>query len=85
MSANVVFLAPTWPVWKALLPIVRAVVAEENTAVLWVSDGADQQAHVDMSAKFALAKTDYVLSESLGRRCGVGKLLFAVLLDERGG
>ena len=56
MSANVVFLAPTCPVWKALLPIVRAVVAEENTAVLWVSDGADQQAHVDMSASLPLLR-----------------------------
>lgn len=79
------FLSPTCPVCKKLLPIVKSIAAAEAgwLRVVFASDG-EAQAHVAMRRRAALEAFPYVLSSELGMAFRVGKLPYAVLLDEAG-
>lgn len=79
------FVSPDCPVCKSLLPVVRSAAAAE---IGWLdtvlaSDGPPAP-HRQMVAGHGLADLPYVLSEPLGRRLGVSKLPYGVLLDEQG-
>ena len=79
------FLSPTCPVCKKLLPVLRSVQGAERDwlTVVLASDGelAEHQAFV---ARHGLVDFPYVLSRDLGLAFRVGKLPYAVLVDERG-
>ena len=79
------FVSPTCPVCKKLLPIVKSIAAAEAgwLRVVFASDG-EAQAHVAMRRRAALEEFAYVLSSELGMAFRVGKLPYAVLLDEAG-
>lgn len=79
------FLSPDCPVCKTLLPIVRSARGAERgwLDVVLASDG-DAAAHRRLVTAEGLAGFDYVLSEDLGRKLGVSKLPYAVLIDEEG-
>lgn len=84
-STLVFFVSPTCPVCKKLLPIVKSIAAAEAgwLRVVFASDG-EAQAHVAMRRRAALEAFPYVLSSELGMAFRVGKLPYAVLLDEAG-
>ena len=79
------FLSPDCPVCKTLLPVVRSASGAERgwLDVVLASDG-DAAAHRRLVMAEGLAGFDYVLSEDLGRKLGVSKLPYAVLIDEEG-
>lgn len=81
----VFFVSATCPVCKTLLPIVRSLAANAApaTRLVLASDGdlAEQRAFV---ARAGLDERDYVVSRELGLAYQIGKLPYAVLLDERG-
>lgn len=79
------FLSPDCPVCKTLLPVVRSARGAERgwLDVVLASDG-DAAAHRRLVMAEELAGFDYVLSEDLGRKLGVSKLPYAVLIDEEG-
>lgn len=79
------FLSPDCPVCKTLLPVVRSARGAERgwLDVVLASDG-DAAAHRRLVMSEGLAGFDYVLSEDLGRKLGVSKLPYAVLIDEEG-
>lgn len=79
------FLSPDCPVCKMLLPVVRSASGAERgwLDVVLASDG-DPAAHRRLVTAEGLAGFDYVLSEDLGRKLGVSKLPYAVLIDEEG-
>lgn len=79
------FVSPTCPVCKTLLPIVRGLAASAvpPTRLVLASDGAVVE-HQAFVARAGLADLPYVLSSELGLAHQVGKLPFAVLIDERG-
>lgn len=79
------FLSPDCPVCKTLLPVVRSARGAERSwlDVVLASDG-DAAAHRRLVMAEGLAGFDYVLSEDLGRKLGVSKLPYAVLIDEEG-
>lgn len=81
------FISPTCPVCKTLLPIVRSVLQSESAQIVLASD-ADSDAERDQHLRFAreqsLPLDRYVLSRSLGLTFLVDKLPFAVLIDARG-
>lgn len=84
-SQLVFFLSPDCPVCKTLLPVFKSAAAAERgwlDAVL-ASDG-DEAAHRRLMMAEGLAGFPYVLSEDLGRRFGVSKLPYAVLIGEDG-
>jgi methylamine dehydrogenase accessory protein MauD len=74
------FVSPTCPVCKKLLPIARSVAIAERLEVLLVGDGdiAEQRAMVE---QFGLESLPYVNSPAVGMAFRVGKLPYAILLD----
>jgi methylamine dehydrogenase accessory protein MauD len=84
-STLVFFVSPTCPVCKKLLPVLRSSAKVESAwlRVVLASDGdeAKQRAFYE---KAELADFPYVLSAELGMAYKVGKLPFAVLIDETG-
>jgi len=84
-STLVFFVSPTCPVCKKLLPVLRSSAKVESAwlRVVLASDGdeAKQRAFYE---KAELGDFPYVLSSDLGMAFRVGKLPFAVLIDELG-
>jgi len=84
-SQLIFFLSPDCPICKTLLPVFKSAAAAERgwlDAIL-ASDG-DEAAHRRLMMAEGLSGLPYVLSEDLGRRFGVSKLPYAVLIGEDG-
>lgn len=79
------FLSPTCPVCKKLLPILKSIAAAESgwLRLVFASDGEAQE-HRDFSRRAGLDSYPYLLSTELGMAFKIGKLPYAVLLDESG-
>ncbi|MGE0484158.1 MAG: methylamine dehydrogenase accessory protein MauD [Gammaproteobacteria bacterium] len=79
------FLSPTCPVCKKLLPVLRSIAKAEADwlDVVLASDG-DEPRQRTFYKKAQLEAFPYVLSHDLGMAYKVGKLPYAVLLDEGG-
>lgn len=82
-SRLLLFVSPTCPVCKKLLPIARSFAGAERLDVLLVGDGdvADQQAMIE---QFSLQDLPYVNSPEVGMTFQVGKLPYAILIDAEG-
>lgn len=84
-STLIFFLSPTCPVCKTLLPVLRSARHDEKDwlQVVLASDGdmAEQQEFVQNEN---LGEFTYVVSSHLGLTWQVGKLPYAVLIDEDG-
>ncbi|GHS83899.1 hypothetical protein PAGU2196_47330 [Pseudomonas sp. PAGU 2196] len=79
------FLAPGCPVCKSLLPAIKSI-AKDNSGeldVIYVSDGdfAEQQALIDAND---LQQATYVVGPEIGMTYQIGKLPYAVLIDQAG-
>ncbi|WP_175726586.1 methylamine dehydrogenase accessory protein MauD [Burkholderia ambifaria] len=79
------FLSPRCPVCKKLLPLLPSLQASESTPVniVLASDG-ELDEHTRFAQKHDLARFPYVLSQELGLAYQIGKLPYAVLLDDTG-
>lgn len=79
------FLSPTCPVCDTLLPVLRSLRKDEGSwlDIVLTSDGelAEQRA---FRTRKRLTDFPYVVSTQLGLTYQVGKLPFAVLIDEQG-
>jgi methylamine dehydrogenase accessory protein MauD len=82
-SRLLLFVAPTCPVCKKLLPIARSFAHAERLDVLLIGDGDDAEQH-SMIREFGLEGVPYVNSPQVGMTFHVGKLPYAVLLDAEG-
>jgi len=81
----VFFLAPTCPVCKKLIPVLKAVARDEGRKlrVVLASDG-DADEHRRFVQAQSLQAMPYVLSGELGMTYRVSRLPYAVLLDAAG-
>src|SRR5262245_55434248 len=79
------FLSPTCPVCKKMLPILKSLAHAEQQwlQILLASDG-ERDEHDRFVDAYGLASFPYVLSQELGMTFRVGKLPYAVLIDEAG-
>jgi methylamine dehydrogenase accessory protein MauD len=79
------FLSPTCPVCKKLLPILRRIAVDEKRwlDLAFASDG-DRDEHEAFRIRAELQQFPYLLSPDLGMAYRIGKLPYAVLLDEDG-
>ncbi len=79
------FLSPTCPVCKKLLPILKSIRAAEKDwlDVVFASDG-ELPEHLAFHRSAGLTDFPYVLSSELAIAFRVGKLPYAVLIDESG-
>jgi methylamine dehydrogenase accessory protein MauD len=78
------FVAPSCPVCKKLLPVVKSIVKEEpSLRLVFASDGerAEQERFVRSQR---IEDYPLVLSAELGMAFRIGKLPYVVLIDERG-
>jgi len=90
-STLLLFVSPSCPVCKTLLPIVNSVARSEARnrplQVVLASDGDtpdDRQQHLQFIGAYNLAKDRYVISKRLGLAFVVEKLPFAALIDKAG-
>lgn len=84
-STLIFFLSPTCPVCKKMLPILKSSARSEarRLEIILASDG-DAPEHERFVAAQNLTDFPYVLSQELGMTYRVGKLPYAVLIDEAG-
>ncbi len=84
-STLVFFLSPNCPVCKTLLPVLESSAKSEKDwlEIMLASDGdsAGQKAFIE---QYKLQGFTYILSSNLGLTFQVGKLPFAILLDQDG-
>jgi methylamine dehydrogenase accessory protein MauD len=83
LSRLLLFVSPSCPVCKRLLPIAKSFAGGERLDVVLVGDGdiAEQQA---MIRDNGLENMTYVNSPQVGMTYQVGKLPYALLIDEDG-
>lgn len=81
------FVSPTCPVCKTILPIAEAVVTAEArrhpTQLRLASDGPRAE-HAEFVRRHRLDRYGYFLSTALGVAFGAAKLPYAVLIDRDG-
>jgi methylamine dehydrogenase accessory protein MauD len=80
-----VFVSPSCPVCKALLPVIRSIAGREGEAlrVLLASDGPRRE-HEAFVRDHGLEGFPYLVSADLGLAYGVARLPWAVLIDAAG-
>jgi len=84
-STLLLFVSPTCPVCKSLLPIIKSSGKDERDwlDIILASDGNTDE-HRDYIRANGLGGIPYVLSAPLGMTFQVSRLPFAALLDEAG-
>ena len=84
-STLLVFVSPTCPVCKTLLPVLRASHVQERDwlRVVLASDGEPQE-HRRFVQQQGLGDVPYVVSAQLGLGYQVNRLPFAALVDQGG-
>ena len=80
----VLFISPTCPVCKTLLPAARSLASAEGLTLVFASDGFETERHRTFAEEVGIARFPYVLSQALGIRYGVSRLPFAVLIGADG-
>lgn len=77
------FVSPDCPVCKKLIPLVKSFGKNERLDVLYIGDGAaeTQRQFID---RHEIEARGFVNSPEVGMRFGVGKLPYAVLIDDAG-
>ena len=85
-STFVLFISPTCPVCKSLVPTAKSLARKESSRIelVFASDGDNRDEHVAYTKDLELGDHPYVLSESLGMTYQVSKLPFAVLIGADG-
>jgi methylamine dehydrogenase accessory protein MauD len=79
------FVSPTCPMCKKLLPVARSFAQSERGGldVVLMGDG-DRPSHEAMVAEHRLQELPLILSPIVGITLGIGKLPHAVLIDAEG-
>lgn len=80
----VLWISPTCPVCKALVPTARSMADDEGLRLVFASDGDKPEQHRKYVRDLAIESYPYVISESLGMTYAVSKLPFAVLIGADG-
>ena len=86
LASFILFISPTCPVCKSLVPTAKSLVTSEShrMQLLFASDGDALEQHQRYAKDLDLGDYPYVLSEALGRAFEVSKLPFAVLIGADG-
>jgi len=80
----VLWVSPTCPVCKALVPTAVSLAQAERLRLLFASDGDRLDQHRAYVQDLRIAAYPYVVSQALGMSYAVSKLPFAVLIDADG-
>lgn len=77
------FVSPDCPVCKKIIPLVKDFARAEKLQVLYVGDGRPEEQR-RLVERFGLDPLAFINSPEVGMRFGVGKLPYAVLIDDAG-
>jgi methylamine dehydrogenase accessory protein MauD len=80
----VLWISPTCPVCKALVPTAVSMARAERLRLVFASDGDKLAQHEAYVGDLAIADYPYVVSQALGLAYAVSKLPFAVLIGGDG-
>jgi methylamine dehydrogenase accessory protein MauD len=82
----ILFISPTCPVCKSLVPTARSLASHEGKRMrlVFASDGDKIEQHVAYVSDLDIEDYPYVVSEPLGLAYAVSKLPFAVLIGSDG-
>ena len=80
----VLWISPTCPVCKALVPTATSMARAERLRLVFASDGDKLAQHQAYVADLGIAAYPYVISQALGLAYAVSKLPFAVLIGGDG-
>ena len=80
----VLWISPTCPVCKALVPTALSMARAERLRLVFASDGEKLAQHQAYVADLGIAAYPYVVSQALGLAYAVSKLPFAVLIGGDG-
>jgi methylamine dehydrogenase accessory protein MauD len=82
----VLFISPTCPVCKSLVPTAKSLAKKESARMrlLFASDGDKREQHLAYAQDLQLDNYPYVLSQELGMAYHVSKLPFALLIGADG-
>jgi len=78
------WISPTCPVCKALVPTALALARDERFRLLFASDGDGPERHRQFIGELGIGEYPYLLSEALGRRFEVNRLPYAALIAADG-
>lgn len=84
VSSLVLWVSPTCPVCRALVPTARSLAVHESLRLVFASDGGKAESHRAYVKSLGIEKYAYVLSQPLGMAYAVSKLPFAVLISADG-
>lgn len=84
-STLIAFVAPGCPVCSRLMPVYKSLLSDESKSLelVFASDAA-VEGHQAYRKQHGIESIPYILSTDLGMRFQIGKLPYAVLLDEAG-
>jgi len=83
-STLLVFVAPSCPVCRTLLPALRSLAKRERSLRIVLASDGPRAEHEAFVREQALAELGYVLSQALGLAYRVPRLPWAVLVDANG-
>ena len=86
LATLIMFISPTCPVCKSLVPIARSLVSHEGKRMrlLFASDGGKLEQHAAYVTDLDIENYPYIISQPLGLAYAVSKLPFAVLIGGDG-
>ena len=80
----VLWISPTCPVCKGLVPTARSMAADENLNLVFASDGDKLEQHQAYVRDLGISQYSYIVSQAFGMQYSVSKLPFAVLIGPDG-
>jgi methylamine dehydrogenase accessory protein MauD len=86
LATLILFISPTCPVCKSLVPVARSLVSYEGRRMrlVFASDGDKIDQHVAYVSDLDIKDYPYLVSQALGLAYAVSKLPFAVLIGSDG-
>lgn len=86
LATLILFVSPTCPVCKSLVPVARSLVSYEGSRMrlVFASDGDKIEQHIAYVGDLDIKDYPYVVSQALGLAFAVSKLPFAVLVGSDG-
>jgi methylamine dehydrogenase accessory protein MauD len=84
IATLLLWISPTCPVCKAMVPTACSLARDERLRLVFASDGADLEAHRRYVANLGIGQYPYLVSQLLGLTYAVSKLPFAALIGADG-
>jgi len=83
-ASLLLWISPTCPVCRGLVPTARAMARDERLRLIFASDGDNVERHAKYVEDLRIGEYPYIVSQELGLKYAVSKLPFAALIGPDG-